>query len=124
MTEPTPRRFRFSLRWLLVVVTLVGVLLGWIGMQLRWIHDRREALQWILPLHQRQIAAEVGNQLPPRKGVTVSNAESTAPWSLRLFGEWGVERIEIDPKFLHEGDGYSLDELRMLFPEADVVAVR
>lgn len=42
-----PRRCcsRFSLRTLFLVVTIVGTLVGWFGMQLKWVHDRREALQ-------------------------------------------------------------------------------
>ena len=38
---PKPRRFRFSLRTLFVVVTLVGC---WLGYQLNWIRQRHDML--------------------------------------------------------------------------------
>lgn len=42
---PKCRRFRFSLRTLFAVVTVAGIILGWIGFQLNWIKERRQAME-------------------------------------------------------------------------------
>jgi len=125
MTTPVPLRrryFYFSLRTLFVVVTILGAFLGWLGVQVRWIHDRRQALEWILPYHARQLAAESGSLPPPLKG-SVSHAGMTAPWSLRILGEKGIERLEVDQDWLGANTPYSLAKLRLLFPEAKVLVV-
>ncbi len=114
------RRWWFSLRTLLVIVTISCVFLGWLGVQLRWIHERHEALRWVMPLHARQLAAQSGTSPPLRKGFYVSHAGVQAPWNLRIFGESGVERLEVDPEWLNMDAPYSLDELRSLFPEAEI----
>jgi len=42
---PLPRRwFRYSLRTLFVLVTVFCI---WLGVQVKWIGDRHEALQWL-----------------------------------------------------------------------------
>lgn len=115
-----PRRLHFSLRTLFVVMTILGVLLGWLGVQLKWIHDRREALRWIVDYRARAVAAESRNLVPPRKGEIVSPPDKKAPWSLRILGEGGVERLEVYQDWLNEDARYSLDELSSLFPEAKV----
>jgi hypothetical protein len=123
MTFPAaPRRrwFRFSLRTLFVVVTVLGASLGWLVVQLKWIQDRHEALRWIVPGYERSRAAESGSQLPPMKGFAVSLTGSKVPWSLKIFGELGVERIEVDQEWLKPDARHSLDELKLLFPEAAV----
>ena len=125
MTASTPRRrwFRFSLRMLLVMVTTVGVLLGWLGVQLKWIHDRHKALEWLLPYHARQLAAERGALPPPLKGEYVSHPTTKAPWSLRIFGEKGIERLEVYEDLANPDGPHSVNELSSLFPEAEVEAV-
>ena len=123
MTAPTHRRrFRFSLRTLFVVVTILSLALGWLGVQLKWIHDRHEALRWIADFRERALAAESGRVVPPMKGEWVSNAGVKAPWSLEILGETGVERLEVYQDWLNSDSQYSLDELRSLFPEAEVRA--
>jgi hypothetical protein len=116
------RWFRFSLKTLLVLVTILGSFLGWFGVQLRWIHDRREALRWIIDIRARQLARDSGSLVPPEKGVYVSHAGITAPWSLGILGESGVERLEVYQDWLNPDARYSLNELRVLFPEAEVIA--
>ena len=44
VSPPRRRWFRFSLKTLFVVLTLFGV---WLGVQVNWIRQRREARQWI-----------------------------------------------------------------------------
>ena len=114
------RRFQFRLRTMFVLVAVLGSLLGWLGVQLKWIHDRDEALSWMFPFRARQIAAETTGVLPPLKGSIINHAGSKAPWSLRLFGEPGVGRLEVDRRFLTPNAPYSLEKLRRLFPEAEV----
>ncbi len=121
VAPPTPRRrWWFSLRTLFVVVTILCVFLGWLAVQLKWIHDRREALQWILPLRERQLAAMNGRLPPPRKGVYVVHADVNVPWSLRIFGVLGVERLEVNQAWLNPSARYNLEEFRRLFPEAKI----
>ena len=105
------------------MVTVLGVFLGWLGVQLKWMRDRREALEWMLPYHARQLAAESGSLLPPMKGEYASHLDTRAPWSLRTFGERGVVRIEVYEKWLTPDARYSINDLRLLFPEAEVKAV-
>jgi hypothetical protein len=119
---PPRRRFYFSLRTLFVMVTILGVVLGWLGVQLKWMHDRSEALRWIADFRARQLAAESGSVLPPMKGEWVSHASVKAPWSLEILGETGVERLEVYQGWLNSDSRYSLNELRSLFPEAEVKA--
>jgi hypothetical protein len=121
--SPASRRFHFCLRALFVVMTILGVLLGWLGVQLKWIHDRHEALRWIADYRARQLAAESGSMLPLVRGEYVSNSGSKAPWSLRIFGEKGVERFEVEQDWVNPDTGYSVSELRSLFPKSEVKAV-
>ena len=123
MTEKSKRRwFSFSLRAMFVVVTLVCMAIGWLGVQIKWIHNRHQALQWLVPLHARQLAAASGSLLPSKKGAYVSHSGIKAPWSLEVMGELGIERIEVDPACLNKDAPFTLHELRSLFPEADVTA--
>ena len=98
-----PRRwFRFSLRTLFVLLTLFGV---WLGVQVKWIRDRDQALIWVLQNHGFFFNPE---SLP-----------AMAPWSLRLLGEAGVG--EINFRMVHQPES-ELEErekvLKTLFPEA------
>ena len=95
--HPRPERWpQVSLRGVLVTVTLLCV---WLGVQVKWIRDRHEAY--------------FGNGVMPNP---FSNTD--APWSLRLFGEEGVDMIDVrrDAKFTAE-------RVRVLFPEASVSEV-
>ena len=47
MNSPSPLRrrlFRFSLKTLFVLVTVLGVFLGWLAVQVKWIRDRHQLL--------------------------------------------------------------------------------
>lgn len=103
-------------------MTILGVLLGWLGVQLKWIHDRHEALRWIADYRARQLGAESGSMLPPLRGEYFANA-GKAPWNLRIFGERGVERLEVAQDWVNPDARYSVNELRSLFPESEVKAV-
>ena len=99
--HPRPERWpqwRFSLRTFFVVLTIFGV---WLGVQVKWIHDRHEALEleWVCP------------------GAYVDVDYRPAPWSIRLV-EPGVPYISIDPDVAQDPEKVS--ELKKLFPEAIV----
>lgn len=99
MNAPPRRRFQFSLRTMLVVVTLVCVGFGW------WVHWSRE---WI---RERQEWIEQHKGVVLRGGWGVK--PPTAPCGLSLFGEHGVH--------IMFAVGDEEQEARRLFPEARVV---
>jgi hypothetical protein len=120
--KPRPDRwFRFSLRTLFVLVTVLGVFLGWLGVQVKWIRDRREA---------RACSEEWANAYVVRIGPHTSTALASyfqpstawnyrpAPWSLRLFGEPGVYSIDV-PSWVDDRDE-EVRRMKRLFPEAEV----
>jgi hypothetical protein len=103
------RRFRFSLRTLFVVVTVLGL---WLFPQLKWILDRHSALGWI------------GTQAVYWHDMPVSQRTffgTPAPWQIRILGEAGVEQISV----VVEKDDVVVKqrELERLFPEADVLVM-
>ena len=111
MTSPPPRRrwLRYSLRTFFIVLTIFGV---WLGVQVKWIRDRHEALRelhgffWTYEDHPAG-----GSRLQ-----TVSNRSNTAPWSIR----WSEPAV---PLIILVVDGSAEDEqraqkLKRLFPEA------
>ena len=94
---PSRRRwFRYSLRTFFVLVTLLGV---WLGVQVKWIRDRREALQWV------------------HRSVIFPDLHTPAPWSIRLV-ERGVPLITVDPDIAQDAE--KVRKLKELFPEAIV----
>ena len=104
-----PRRwFRCSLITFFLLFTVVSV---WLGLQVKWIKNRRQTLD--------QIRAECSLDLEfsdPSRHPT----SEVAPWSIRLLGERGVYGIVVprgcwndDPDMLIRKE----EELRRLFPE-------
>src|SRR4051812_25415878 len=77
---PTRRWFRFSLRTLLIAITVFGL---WLGYYVNWIHQR----------HAAKTAAEVfafndAVMVVARMGVTmVAPPPNPYPWSLKILGE-------------------------------------
>ena len=98
MTETKPKRhwFRFSLRTLFVLVTIIGVAAGWVAYQLNWIRQRHEFLG------------------RPPNGI-YANDNSELPWSLKLFGEKAMYTVYTPELTKHEAE--------KLFPEAGVVVI-
>ena len=94
MDKPKPRRwFRFSLRTMFVLVTVVCV---WLGYQLNWIRERREVLSSgeVAVLHRL-------------------NSEGGAPRSLWLFGERGYSILACSKNVDKEA-------IERLFPESTI----
>ena len=107
MTE-APKRpwYRFSVRWLFVVVTLFACCLGWLGYQLNWIRQRHAALAG------RNTHAQLVNEPPGMLG---------------LFGEPGFEWIGVSfpPRAggaLTQSELEEIERLQTLYPEAKTIA--
>ena len=96
--HPRPDRWpQVSLRGFFVLVSLLGIVLGWIALQVKWIRQRHEATK----LHD---------------DVQYTWGEPSAPWSIRWLGERGRQMIVLR-------DDESEDERKRiegLFPEASV----
>ena|SRR5215211_8235772 len=100
--KPKRRWLRYSVRTLLVAVTIFCV---WLGYTLNWIHAR----------HQFLNSLETARYI--RDGEHPSYfAINTAPWSLRVFGETGVRKISCREEPAHK----TISRARSLFPEAEL----
>jgi len=97
---PLRRWFQFSLGTLFVLVTLMAALLAWIGVQLKWINDRHEALSKYIPKYDP------------------SAFHVAAPWSIRVFGESGILPLSITVRTDSELE--QVWQLRRLFPESKI----
>jgi len=106
MTHAPKRRwFRFSLRTLFVVVTVIACWLGW---SLNWMRDRAEARAWI-----QEHGYLVPRELVPRP--------VAAPWGLRLFREQGEFSVGIEAQKVPVNELKPLArKLQRLFPESFV----
>ena len=98
--KPTRRWFRFSLRTMLVLVTVVCIYLGW---AMNWKHKRHAMLDNFKSLAKR------GSYYPP-EGIIYGGS---APLPLRLLGEHGVRNIDISAAS-HDEFG----PVARMFPEA------
>ena len=103
--QPKPRRwFRFSLRTLLIFVTLFCGLLSWGIVQWKWYHDRYDAMQGLLQA---------------RKPVSASSTPTRASrLGLSFFGVRAYDKIHWVR--LDDSDTAIERKLRRVFPEAEV----
>jgi len=110
-----PRRwFRFSLRTFFVVLTLLGVGLGY---QVNWIRQRRAALAWLTEGHGVYWGVANGSDVDPQDPAYSEMFKAhPAPWSLQPFNEGGMARIFVGPC-----SPEAVNKLKRLFPEADVL---
>jgi hypothetical protein len=84
----------------LIVVAVLAVPMAWLGYSLRWIAERRAAIQE----GQILIAPEVSDTELKR-----------APVVLWVFGEQGYRRL------FWYGSPSKIDDVRRLFPEASII---
>lgn len=106
--NPKPRRrwFRFSLRTLLVLVTLGCVLCGYLGWAMNWKRQRHEFLK---TPHFQSLGVQKSWDLKRY-------------WELSsLIGLWLVGEDFHEAIFLEEPEERQIHEGRRLFPEADVL---
>jgi len=104
-----PERWpQVSLKGLFALLTIVGIFLGWLTVQLKWIQDRRETVaKWMIGFPSSAVL--IGYNYPPKP-------HPYAPWSIRIFGELGVGVIYI--KVGDDGDLPGLD-FRVCLPEEE-----
>jgi hypothetical protein len=102
MDDTKKRRwFRFSLRTLFVLVTVLCI---WLGHSLTWIRQRHTVF------HRHHPALRSMS----RNGIRTDHAN--APWSIRLLGEPGAVAI-----LLKRGTSAAERErIQQLFPEAEI----
>lgn len=98
---------RFSLRLLFVIVALLSCMGAWVGYQLNWIRQRRDAREddLVRPLWDHTTSL-------------VGAPYMQAPWPLELFGEEpaGVRILYVRDTATDE----ELARVRGLFPETEV----
>lgn len=102
MTSPR-RRWSFSLRAMLVVVTLAGCCLGWIESQRRYVRGRRQLLDMIY----KEGGSCLGNPPPAFRIGRIR----------RFFGDEYVDPIYLTVSSNRE------QEVRRLFPESKIERV-
>jgi hypothetical protein len=106
------RRFRFSLRTLLLAV--VGVC-AWLGYYMNWIYERRAMLSQVeSPPVQEEVEKNGVNHLVERP------PDGPFPWPLRLLGEKPRTLVVIPGKKSDQKDQGFAEKISRLFPEASV----
>ena len=114
MLSTDKRRWTFTLRGLLLAMTVVG---GWLGYYVHWIRARREAHVWI--------DAHVSGDFPGLDGD--DSERQRFPWPLALLGEAPLvdEAIALRPLETERYNPASylsrIEEIRRLFPETEFV---
>ena len=110
------RWFRFSLRTFFVLLTAFCV---WLGVQVKWIRDRHEALEWI----RRQPNYDSTMEQYGGSGRSDDWKIGRPPWSLRILGESGVQMLSFyaaSESEFHSPIYERHPEITRLFPEAGV----
>jgi hypothetical protein len=121
---PAPKRrwFRFSLRTLFVVVTVLGC---WLGYELNWVRERRLFIADEISARQRHPTSYTWDAI-------VMNVRKTptpkAPGRLWAFGEAGHPNICVlieaeSVEHLTNRDQDRVQKARKLFPEASISMV-
>jgi hypothetical protein len=97
-------RFQFRLRTLMIVVTLLAVVCGYVGWPAKIVRERRDVVE----THETRTSWDIR---PAR-----SLSRRRAPWPLRWFGEEGFAAIYVND---NESDD-EIENLKRLFPEAEI----
>ncbi len=100
---PNRRWFRFSLRTMFVVVTVLCV---WLGYHLNWIRERHNAKVGFGHLRIDAIYPDGTRYTGP--------IPCHAPWPLNWLGEEGHSLVMVPDNYAKE----EIDRIKVLFPEA------
>ncbi len=96
------RWFQFSLRSLMIAVTLLALLSGYVARQYAFVQERQRLLD------------------EERTSYGTSDDASDIPWIRQLLGDQAIRVIGLDP----ETDKAKQQRVASLFPEAEICAVR
>jgi hypothetical protein len=100
--QPAPHlRFQFSLRTLMIGVTLLAVPLGYVGWQAKIVRERKAMLSHIWKVNRRALWSET---------------RMSVPWVRRLLGDYPVRLIELP----RHADLEEPQQIQALFPEATI----
>src|SRR6185295_8661204 len=126
---PRPTRWpQIGLKGFFTVVTLLCV---WLGVQVKWIRDRHDALK--VYRDENLVAIIGGPAYGQRLRWATLDENPKAPWPIRILGEKGVLTIIVGPRdsardmtIDEERRGFDerkseRERLQRLFPEAHVV---
>jgi hypothetical protein len=105
--KPKRRWYQFSLRTLLVFVTLAAPIFSWVGYSLNWIRQRREALSTGFVVDLTGTTIDWSKSARPR-----------APGGLWLFGEQGVGYLKVRVGSSHHENRVNHENVWRLFPES------
>ena len=98
----TRRWFQFSMGTMFVVVTLLAALGVWIANSFHWIQERREILALAMTLDDGTGLTVTGYSMTKRDGLP------KAPFSLRILGESGCDKLQIAfPRKSREGGTFN-----------------
>ena len=109
------RWYQFSLRTLMIVVTMFCVMIGgYVGRQAKLVRERHDAVE------AYQVFVEYSASVNERPGgQTVTTRVPKAPWPLRWFGELGYSAIVVQERTC---DDKEVKHLESIFPEATIVS--
>jgi hypothetical protein len=113
---PKHRSFRFSLRTLLVAITLSGL---WLGYYVNWIHERHKPRAVLVG--QGTVCIE--------QTIRVPNAPPGCPppnpfsWTLAMLGEQPVNCITLSGSERDTAKHTLAESYRKIFPESEVVCL-
>ncbi len=97
-------RFKFGLRTMLIVFTILTISLAVVYQQLRWISERNRAITWM------RNSSWYWREIPENYDPFLNKK---APWRIRLLSADGLESV-----CLLEGN--EKEAIERLFPEAEV----
>jgi hypothetical protein len=108
--SPKCRRFQFSLRTLIIAVTLLSIPGGYVARQAKIVNDRRAMRAKI----DKTLAA--GTHLADKR----YNPDCTIPWIRALLGDEPIDEIDLPITVSRE----DRDRIRAVFPEAHLLALK
>ena len=116
---PKPRRrFQFSLRTLLIFVTLVATLAALAGWQVNYIRERQAALRWLRQGAGWVITTAEYEQLPNQPPHDPSGPSRQIPPWRRWLGDEPIASLG----FEHKISQADRQRVSRLFPEAEISA--